>query len=93
MAGLADMVQRFVDRPVVDMTELNGEFQIAFDTSLWGWKGPPPPQTAFPADPVSDPGPALVFESIQKLGLHLEARKGPVEMIVVDSAETKPSVD
>ena len=93
MAGLADMVQRFVDRPVVDMTELNGYFQIAFDTSLWGAKGPPPPQTAAPADPVSDPGPALVFTSIQKLGLRLEARKGPVEMIVVNSAETKPSAD
>jgi uncharacterized protein (TIGR03435 family) len=92
MAGLADMVQRFVDRPVVDMTELNGEFQIAFDTSLWGAKGPPP-STAAAADPASDPGPALVFESIQKLGLRLEARKGPVEMIVVDSAETKPSAD
>jgi uncharacterized protein (TIGR03435 family) len=91
MAGLADMVERFVDRPVVDMTELNGEFQIAFDTSLWGAEGPP--QTAGPAGPASDPGPALVFESIQKLGLRLEARKGPVEVIVVDSAEMKPSAD
>jgi uncharacterized protein (TIGR03435 family) len=94
MAGLADMVQRFVDRPVMDMTELNGNFQMAFDTSLWGAKGPPPPpQTGAAADPAADPGPALVFESIQKLGLRLEARKGPVEMMVVDSAETKPSAD
>jgi uncharacterized protein (TIGR03435 family) len=91
MAGLADMVQRFVDRPVVDMTELNGYFQIAFDTSLWGAKGLP--QTAAQPDLASDPGPALVFTSIQKLGLRLEARKGPVEMIVVESAETKPRPD
>lgn len=34
IAGLADMIRRFVDRPIVDMTDLNGEFQIAFDTSL-----------------------------------------------------------
>jgi uncharacterized protein (TIGR03435 family) len=27
MAGLADMVQRFVDRPVVDLPELNGYFR------------------------------------------------------------------
>ncbi len=91
MAGLADMVQRFVDRPVMDMTELNGYFQIAFETSTWGMKGPP--QTPGPAGPASDPGPALVFASVQKLGLRLEARKGLVEMFVVDSAETKPSAD
>ncbi len=92
MAGLADMVsERFVDRPVVDMTELKGEFHIAFDTSVWGWKGPP--QTEGPVGPASDPGPALVFTSIQKVGLRLQARKGPVEMIVVDSAEMKPSAD
>jgi uncharacterized protein (TIGR03435 family) len=91
MSSLADMVQRFVDRPVADLTGLNGHFQIAFDTSLWGAKGPP--QAAAPSDPASDPGPALVFASVQKLGLRLEARKGLVEMFVVDSADTKPRAD
>jgi uncharacterized protein (TIGR03435 family) len=34
MAGFADFLSRFVERPVVDMTELKGEFQIAVDLSM-----------------------------------------------------------
>jgi uncharacterized protein (TIGR03435 family) len=38
----------------------------------------------------SEPG-ATVFQSVQQLGLKLEARRGPMEMIVVDGAEKIPS--
>ena len=34
MAGLADMLSRFADRPVVDMTELKGNYQVALDLSM-----------------------------------------------------------
>jgi len=34
MANFADMLTNFVDRPVVDMTELKGTYQVALDLSL-----------------------------------------------------------
>ena len=33
MPAFAEMITRFVDRPVVDMTELKGNFQVALDLS------------------------------------------------------------
>src|SRR6516162_1457511 len=33
MAGLASMLERFLDRPVVDMTGVNGSYDLAFDLS------------------------------------------------------------
>ena len=34
MAMFADMLSRFVDRPVVDMTELKGNYQVTLDLSM-----------------------------------------------------------
>jgi uncharacterized protein (TIGR03435 family) len=34
MPALADMLSRFADRPVVDMTELKGNYQVALDLSM-----------------------------------------------------------
>jgi uncharacterized protein (TIGR03435 family) len=34
MQGLADLLTRFTDRPVVDMTELKGNYQVGLDLSM-----------------------------------------------------------
>ena len=39
---------------------------------------------------VSEPTTTL-FQSVQQLGLRLEARKAPMEMIVVDHADNSPT--
>jgi uncharacterized protein (TIGR03435 family) len=39
---------------------------------------------------ASDPAPTI-FQSVQQLGLKLESRKAPMETIVVDRAEKKPT--
>ena len=39
---------------------------------------------------ASDPG-TSIFESVQKLGLKLEARKSPLDNIVVDHLEKTPT--
>lgn len=70
-------------RPLLDQTGLTGTFDFVLE-----WM--PDPQGAQPGtDAAPDPSTALSFEQAlrDQLGLKLEARKGPVEMLVVDRIE------
>jgi uncharacterized protein (TIGR03435 family) len=101
MEQFADMVTGFVDKPVVDMTELKGNWQIALDLTMDDLRAAASKAgVAIPAMPpagggapgaASDPGGPAIFSSIQQLGLKLEQKKAPVDIIVVDSAEKKPT--
>ena len=106
MEQFADMIGGFVDRPVVDMTELKGNFQIALDLTMDDLRAAAAKAgVAMPAMPggggassatpggtgASDPTGPGIFSSIQQLGLKLETRKAPVESVVVDSAEKTPT--
>jgi uncharacterized protein (TIGR03435 family) len=44
-----------------------------------------------PADAASDPGGLSVFEAVQQLGLKLEPRKVPLDLIVIDHLEKAPT--
>ena len=101
MEQFADMLTGFVDKPVVDMTELKGNYQITLDLTMEDLKAAaakagvaipamPPAAGAAPGAATDPAGPG-VFSSIQQLGLKLESKKAPVETIVVDSAEKKPT--
>jgi uncharacterized protein (TIGR03435 family) len=90
-----------VDRPIVDMTELKGNYDVAFEVSRQellnlaraaGANVPAsaPDASATPADAASDPGNSI-FTAIQSLGLKLEPRKAPILMIVVDQVEKMPT--
>jgi len=104
MAALADTLSRLVDRPVVDLTELKGSYQVALDLSmedlrnaarnfgvmapgLGGGRGAARP----PADAASDPGGVSIFAAVQQLGLKLEPRKAPLDLIVIDHLEKAPT--
>jgi uncharacterized protein (TIGR03435 family) len=89
MAEFVSLLQRAVlDRPVVDKTKLAGKFDFDLD---WA-----PDETQFggevPVAPTDAPSPPFFVAIEQQLGLHLEAKRGPVEALVVDSAE-RPSAD
>ena len=43
------------------------------------------------ADEASDPGASSIFRSVQDMGLKLDPRKGPIELIVVDHLEKTPT--
>jgi len=103
-AALADTLSPFVDRPVLDMTGLKGNYRIALDIPMaelqkmarvagFGMPGAVPGGVGagLPADAASDPSGGAIFQSVQKLGLKLESRKAPVEIIVVDRVEKDPT--
>src|SRR5579883_660431 len=99
MERLSGVLSEQLGRPVVDKTGLTGEYDISMDFSPEGLPGmrgmPVPPPGAGPDGPrgggpdVGEGAPSL-FTAIQDLGLKLESRKAPVDLIVVDSAEKTP---
>jgi uncharacterized protein (TIGR03435 family) len=84
------------------MTELKGNYQIALDLSMDDLRnamksvGVTVPAGALPggdakADEASDPGASSIFRSVQEMGLKLDPRKSPIELIVVDHLEKTPT--
>ncbi len=105
MERFVDMLGTQVDRPVVDMTGLKGKYDISLefapDMALMQSKmaalgGPPPgagrggPDADSP-DGQNAPG---IFTALQEqLGLKLDPRKGPVDLLVIDSVEKTPTAN
>ena len=83
MQDLVDLYAKFMDRPMIDRTGLNGRYDFTVE---------------YEAD-TDAPGPfgrlvgAALFKALEaQAGLKLEATKGPVEILVIDHAE-KPSAN
>ena len=107
MDQMVEMLSRFVDRPVLNMTDLKGNYQIALDMTMedimkvarsagMNMPGPAPGGgggggDTKPGDSASDPGESSIFRSVQDMGLKLDARKAPLELIVVDHVEKMPT--
>jgi len=85
LAGFADYLQRQLNEPVVDKTELKGIFHIQLEYS--------PTQTqAGPDNPPPDSdGPSIYTALQEQLGLRLVSQKVPVETVVVDYIEKTPT--
>jgi uncharacterized protein (TIGR03435 family) len=107
MAALADILSRILDRPVVDMTALKASYRLTLNLSMQDMHAmvqsagvvPPGPATGggdtmhrpLPDAPGADAPAGSVFENIQQLGLKLEPRKAPMEMIVIDRLDKTPT--
>ena len=104
MAALADLATRFTDRPVVDMTDLKGDYQVALDLSMEDLQNVARAAGMLvPRRPganggggnglldAPDPSGSSIFASIEAMGLKLEARKAPVPFIVIDHFEKSPT--
>ena len=96
---MADVMARFTDRPVVDMTNLTGTYDFSLELTpedflAMGIRAAIaagvqlPPQALQVAEAAS--GDSLV-NAVEKLGLKLESRKAPVEVLVIDHAEKTPT--
>jgi len=73
--------------PVSDQTGLKGRYDFQFDVGTIRRK-PDAPEGSLP-DPLDADGPNI-FVALQKVGLRLDSKKIPVQVIVIDSAQ-KPS--
>jgi uncharacterized protein (TIGR03435 family) len=80
MSTVATLLSRYMRAFVVDQTGLNGRFEVKL---VWT-----------PDDrPVADDerGPSVFTAVGEQLGLRLESRKGPMEVLVVEHAEKTPA--
>ncbi len=93
MDQIVTLLGRLTDRPIIDRTSLVGRFNVRlqFDpetaprTQLGTTPSSPSPSTPLtPSDPA---GPSLFTAIQEQLGLKLESRREPVEVLVIDSAE------
>lgn len=100
LPNFAEMLARQVGKPVFDETKLEGLFDIDLEfkpeagmggmVRMAGPGGMPHGDGGGPApDAVEAPS---IFTAVQdQLGLKLESKKGPIETIVVDSANKTPT--
>jgi uncharacterized protein (TIGR03435 family) len=80
MATVVSLLSRYMRALVVDQTGLAGEFEVKL---VWTPDDRPVPE---------DQQGASVFAAVEEqLGLKLESRKGPMEVMVVDRAEKIPT--
>ncbi len=83
ISDLAAFVENWTDRPLLDRTGIEGLYR--FETK--GWLPMDPSVGAGSSDVAERP---TVFQMFEDLGLRMEARKGVVEVYVIDHIE-KPS--
>jgi uncharacterized protein (TIGR03435 family) len=95
-ASVVDSLSKFLSRPVVDMTGLTGRYDFTLDYSIEELRNLVR-SSGGDASRIPDFGggdPTIsIFTSVEALGLKLEARKTPVEVIVIDSAQKTPTAN
>jgi uncharacterized protein (TIGR03435 family) len=96
---IADALSRFADRPVVDRTGLKGDYDFSMEFSPEDFRAMMI-RAAIAGGTVVSPevlklldastGDTLV-NAVEKLGIKLESRKAPIEMLVIDEAQKTPT--
>jgi uncharacterized protein (TIGR03435 family) len=79
---LATLLSRFMRQTVIDQTGLKGDYDINL---TWA-----PESFHLSVDAEPPAGPSIYTAVQEQLGLRLESRKGPVQVLVVDHAEKVP---
>jgi uncharacterized protein (TIGR03435 family) len=86
LATLARLLSRFERQTVIDMTGLAGFYRLRLEWSVERNRAAAEPGAIEPPH-----GPSLYAAIQEQLGLRLEARKGPVDVLVIDSASRTPA--
>ena len=99
MLDIAETLTRFMDRPVVDQTGLTKNYDLTVELTPEDYNAilirsavnagvPLPPQALRILDNAS---PDTLSAPLSKFGLTLEARRAPLDVLVVDSASRTPT--
>ncbi|MDE3164652.1 MAG: TIGR03435 family protein, partial [Acidobacteriota bacterium] len=91
VGDIAAYVENWTDRPLLDETGISGLFNV----QTTGWIDLQPGAAPAPGAKAEDGSdmadiPSL-FTVLDRLGLKMEARKGPVEVVVIDRLEKPPA--
>jgi len=95
--NIAEVLERYTDRPVTDATGLKGRYDFSFEVTPEDYQTlliraavnsgvVLPPQALRLLDNGGDP----LGNALEQIGLKLESRKAPVEMFVVDQVLRTP---
>ena len=94
MGEFSRLLQVNLDRPVIDKTALTGvyQFKVELDRSVMAARVlsnlPPDRQRA-----LTEPTGVSTFRAVENLGLRLEERRSPIDVLVVDKIERTPTPD
>ena len=103
VSALTEMLGNQLGYPVVDATGLKANYDFTLDFAPDGLNGPmgmlppPPPEHdgaggGSPMASAPEMGGPTIFTALQEqLGLKLEQRKGPVDLLVIDRLEKVPT--
>ena len=83
MPALVNILQQYLDRPIVDASGVEGLYDVQLDFGL---------AQSQPAGADDAPGVSLFTAIQEQLGLKLDAQRKPIEVLVVDHAE-RPTSD
>ena len=90
--ALAQLVASFLGYPVVDLTDLTGTYDVPLDFSAEDLRtGAKVVGVTMPEDTGSSSSGSMISASLQQVGLRLESRKLPVDIIVIDHLEKTPT--
>ena len=73
----------FFDRPVLDRTNLKGDYDFTIEYE-------DDPEARIPLNPFSGLTPSALSAALATVGLKLESTKAPVKVLVIDNVE-KPA--
>jgi uncharacterized protein (TIGR03435 family) len=93
MPMLATLLSRFERQLVVDLTDMPGNFDIDLHYAPESLRSRAPADGSpllINGNAIDMNGPSLSTALQEQLGLRLESRKSPVEVLVVDHAEKVP---
>jgi uncharacterized protein (TIGR03435 family) len=99
MTAVVATLERFTDRPMVDMTDLKGSYDFILDVTPEDYRAmlihaavaagvSLPPEALRLLDGASLPS---LFDAVQKVGLKLDARKAPLDLLIIDDARKNPT--
>ena len=95
MTELKGSYQVALELPMEELLNLAKRMmpEIAAMTGAGGAPGATTPSSGLAGITASDPTGGAMFQAVQQLGLKLDPRKVPTEMLVIDHAEKEPTED